>query len=433
MRRIIAVAGLCALALTTHSWADDKAPAVTDPTAKLIERLASPDYKVRESATKALEERGVELLPELRKALDGEHPAEARKRIAALVERFERLRILSPRRITLSLKDRPVAEAIKEIAKQTGYAIQYQGNRNVLITIDFKNATFWEAMDYICTMAGLVMHHNEGQGLVLYQNEGYWPYVYYDGPFKVVANNFNYNKTFNFGPLQRNPAANQLRSESLTFSFTLHSEPKLPLMSVSTPRIIEATDDMGMSMKPETNPHEVAYQHNYSGYRTYQYGSSLILSWPNKEARTVKRLRGLIPVTLLGEQKPEVTIPDILKAKGKKVTSSTVELQIENVTEQNKTRYLIKMNVRNLASNASSDYTWMNSVHQRIELQDAKGNKYYSQGMNWENSSPAYLQATFIFGNNGNATLGPPAKLIYNHWSLMQHSVPFEFKDLTLP
>jgi len=66
-------------------------------------------------------------------------------------------------------------------------------------------------------------------------------------------------------------------------------------------------------------------------------------------------------------------------------------------------------------------------------LQDAKGNKYPSQGLNWENSSPGHVQATFMFGNNGVAALGPPTRLIYNHWSLMQHTIEFDFKDLQLP
>jgi hypothetical protein len=90
------------------------------------------------------------------------------------------------------------------------------------------------------------------------------------------------------------------------------------------------------------------------------------------------------------------------------------------------------LSVRNTAPNAAQDYTWTNSVHQRIELFDANGNKYISQGYNWENSSPSHVQATFMFGSPG-ATIGPPSKLVYNDWVLMQHQVEFEFRDLALP
>ena len=55
-----------------------------------------------------------------------------------------------------------------------------------------ENATFWEVMDHLCNTTGLVMYHNEGQGMMLYQNEGFWPHVCYRGPFKIVANNFSF-------------------------------------------------------------------------------------------------------------------------------------------------------------------------------------------------------------------------------------------------
>jgi hypothetical protein len=128
-----------------------------------------------------------------------------------------------------------------------------------------------------------------------------------------------------------------------------------------------------------------------------------------------------------------VVVEDVLRVKKGKFTGNTVELQLDEVKETNKTQYQVKMSVRNLAANAAQDYNWTNSVHQRIELLDAKGNKYYPQGYNWENSSPNHVQATFMFGNNGNATLGPPTRLVYNHWALMQHTVEFEFKNLMLP
>lgn len=429
MRRIIAAAGLLALGWTA-ARAEDKPESVS----VLVGKLHSPDYRTREAAGKALESRGIDALPELRKALDTSPPAEARKRLSTLVEKLERLQTLSPKRLTLKMTDKPVAEVIREIARLTGYPLQFQGGKNVSLTVDMEKATFWEVIDYVSTLAGLTMYHNEGQGLMLYQNEGYWPFVFYQGPFKVTANNFNYNKTVNFGPVQRNPAANQqLRSESLTFSMTLHSEPKLPLMSVGQIRLLEAIDDLGNSMKPEGPTHEAMYP-SYNGYRTYQYGASVNLLWPSKEAKSVRRLRGVIPVTLLGEQKPEVVVNDVLKVKDKKFTGGTVEIQFDDVKEQNnKTQYHVKLSIRNTASNAAQDYSWTNSVHQRIELYDDKGNKYYPQGYNWENSSPAHVKATFMFGNNGKATYGPPTRLVYNHWSLMQHAIEFEFKNLTLP
>jgi hypothetical protein len=451
MRWMLAVVGPYALGLA--AFADGpkeapKAPPASEPPivrgafpepeaiAKLVEKLGGRDYKAREAAAKALESRGVEALPELRKALDAAKNAEVRHRLQGMVQALERVQVLLPKRVTLKMKERPLRDVIKEVARQTGYQMQYQGGNRV-VTVDKENLSFWEVMDYLCNTAGLTMWHNEGQGVMLYDNESqYWPYVVYQGPFKIAANNFSYNKTVNLGPVQRNPANNHFRTESLTFQFTIHAEPKLPLMGMGQPKLLEAIDELGNSMRPsDRGVHESSYPPNYNGYRSYQYGSSVNLSWPNKDVHQVKIIRVAVPVILLAEQKPEVVVDDILKVKKQKFTGGSVEVTVEDVKEQNnKTQYHVKMGIRNTASNAGQDYSWTNSVHQRIELFDAKGNRWHPQGYNWESSSTGHVQATFMFGNNGGPVApGPPAKLVYNHWNLMQHTVEFEFKDLQLP
>ena len=356
-----------------------------------------------------------------------------RRRLQGLITNMERVVALAPKRVTLKFKDRPVQEVVAAISKQTGYPIQHNGNRGQNVTLNMENVTFWEAMDRICLDCGLMMQHNDGQQIMLYQQDVVWPYVNYQGPFKVMANNFHYSKQMTLGGLQRNPAFNQGRSESLMFSFNIQSEPKLPIMQVSQAKLSEAYDEHGTSMKmPGANIHESQYYNG--GYRTHNQVGNVFLSWPNKESKTVKLLKGSIPVTVLAFQKPEIVVDDILKVKNKKFTGPNTELQVDEVKEtNNKTTFSIKMAVRNLAPNAAQDYSWTQSVHQRIELFDAKGNKYFPQGYNWENSTPANVQATFMFGNNGDATVGPPARLVYNHWGTIQHQIDFEFRDLPLP
>jgi hypothetical protein len=435
MRGIIAAIGICAIG-AAPIWAEEKPKNAPEPIAKLVENLNSRDYKAREAASRALEARGTDSLPSLRAAMQETTSAEVRNRLQSIVQNLERIQTLSPKRVTIKMINRPVAEVIREIGRQCGYSLQYQGAANRSVTIEAENATFWEVIDQVCNTAGLVPYQND-QGMVIYANEGTWPCVCYQGPFKIVANNFSYNKTMSFGPIQRNPAQNQLRNETLSFSFTLNAEPKLPLMGVGQPKLLEAVDELGNSMKIDSNVHEAGYASAYAlnnvGYRNFQYGMSLNLRWPDKDARLVKRLRCSVPVTLLSEQKPDVAIDDVLKMKGKKFAGNSVEVQIDDVKElANKTQYHVKLSVRNTASGSAQDYTWTNSVHQRIELFDAKGNKYSPQGYNWENSSPNHVQATFMFCAPS-GTAGAPWRLVYNHWVLMQHQIEFEFKNLELP
>lgn len=434
MRWIIPATGVFALSFATLT-AQEKAPAKpgAEPLERLIEKLSSRDYKTREAASHSLESFGFESLPKLRAALGVATNAEARKRLAAAVQNLERAQILSPKRLTIKLTDRPLSEAIREIKKQTGYPIFNQSGNNPNVTLDMQNATFWEVMDRLCLIGGFTTYYNDGQGLVLSYNDYFMPCVAYRGPFKVVANSFNYNKNINFGPIPRNPINHQIRNESLTFSFTLHAEPKLPIMSVGQPRVLEAVDENGVSMAPQQAAHQVYYQ-GYGGYKTLIHGSSVNLLWPNKDAHVVKRMRIVLPVTLLSEQRAEITIENLLKVKEQKFTGQNAELLIHEVKEiGNKTQYQVRLTARNTTPNASQDYSWANSVPQRLEVLDAKGQKLYSQGYSYENSSPSHMQATFSFATNGDSKIGPPAELVFNHWSLMSHQVEFEFKDLQLP
>jgi len=123
----------------------------------------------------------------------------------------------------------------------------------------------------------------------------------------------------------------------------------------------------------------------------------------------------------------------------------------------------VKLSVREKNNDNPGDYTWMNSLYQRLELTDAEGNKFQNQGSNWGTSGPNFATITFTFGppipqqNAARAKVnirglvlpgipapavkpapaakpaGPPTKLLYTTWETMDHQVPFTFKDLPLP
>lgn len=405
-----------------------------DPTVeKLIEQLDASEYRVREAATKDLEARGESALPAMRRAVTGAS-AEARRRLLLVIQNVERALVLAPRRVTLAATDRPLREVVAEIAKQTGYTIQFvSGPKEQRTTVVEENTPFWPLMDRLCTGAGLTLQGNDGTLMQLYQTDTLVPFVCYQGPFRLTANGFYYNRTIQFGTLPRNGLPRYDRSESLAFQFNVQTEPKLPLMAVGQPRLTAAFDNLGRSMLAPGGYHEAGY-FGHSGYRTYNYSSQVALGWPDKDARSVRLLRGTLPVVLLSEQKPDVVVDELLKVKDRTFTGPNVQLHIDSVTEaNNKTAYQIKLTAKNTSKTAAQDYSWANSVHQRIEVLDAKGNKLYSQGYNWENNTPTSVTATFLYGTNNQPTLGPPVKLVFNHWVTMPHQLEFEFKDLPLP
>src|ERR1700737_4419283 len=81
----------------------------------LITQLGDKNYRVRQAAGKLLEERGEEALPLLRKSSDSADE-EVRRKIEVLTQRIERSALLTPKRVTMVMKDRPIEDVIKELA-----------------------------------------------------------------------------------------------------------------------------------------------------------------------------------------------------------------------------------------------------------------------------------------------------------------------------
>jgi hypothetical protein len=141
----------------------------------------------------------------------------------------------------------------------------------------------------------------------------------------------------------------------------------------------------------------------------------------------------VLPVTLLVEQKETIAVPNLTAVKDQKFKGTDTEMHVEEVKVQNGKNVQIKMSIRDTAPATPNDYSWANSLYQRVELQDAKGNKYQPQGFNWDSQEPRYVRGTFNFGDAGNGQLGPPARLVYYTWVMMQDQVTFEFRNLPLP
>lgn len=135
----------------------------TDKTiAGLIDKLGSGDFEDREQAEQELDKLGLKAIDALKQAAKSED-AEVRRRAEDLVAKIEKREasalILRPTRVTLSLKDAPVAEAIAALRKQTDFAIQLhdpeEKAKDVKVTLELKDVAFWEALAALCDKAGL--------------------------------------------------------------------------------------------------------------------------------------------------------------------------------------------------------------------------------------------------------------------------------------
>ena len=230
------------------------------------------------------------------------------------------------------------------------------------------------------------------------------------------------------------PSAPISEASSLTFSFNVVGEPRLPLLGLGQPKLTLAVDDQDQSLVPSPivgRMYESSYG-GYYGYRTTVLPTQVQLSGPSANARSVKLLRGTVPVTFLAETRPEIVVEKILEVKNKKFEGKKVSLDIEAVKEVPGQSVQVMLTARRAGKDNQYDYTWTNSLHQRVELTDAKGGKFQSNNFNWNNGTPTSVQGTFMF-SDPTGKLGKPAKLTYYGWVTAQHQVEFEFRDLPLP
>jgi hypothetical protein len=179
------------------------------------------------------------------------------------------------------------------------------------------------------------------------------------------------------------------------------------------------------------NNRNVHQSYYYGGHRSLMQHGGVQLMPPDRDAQFVRRIAGTIPVTVLLEQRPAITISNILTGGKQKGSHGSITLEVFKINQQNGNQYAVELSIRE-DNNKPLDPSFNGSLYQRIELQDEKGRAYQSHGAN-ENRSPSSVSGTFNFGHNGRQELGKPARLVYHHWNTAQHTIAFEFRDLPLP
>ncbi|MBX9579136.1 MAG: hypothetical protein K2X87_02415, partial [Gemmataceae bacterium] len=410
----------------------------------LIADLGAADYRTREKAGKALEARGEKVLPALRRAAAEADSPEVGRRLAVLVRRLEYDRIVAPKRVTLSVKNKPAKDVFDEVARQTGYKIDFQpvgGRGDGRYSFDLDNVPFWVAMDKLTEATGMGVQNNYDDDALQvngYNGVGSSPYVCYAGPFKFVAQNISLTKNLPLANL--GPAGGARQQEQAYLQFSIQSEPKNPILQPLQAELISATDDTGASLVPPRDPNQNQhFSRSYyggPGYRTFNFSSNLNFVRGGRDATRIKSLKGRIGLVLLAGTVPEVVVTDPLKTKAKKFAGRTAEVDFDTFAEANG-GYSLTMTVRKTAADDPNnpDYNWLNSAWQRVEVTDAAGGKYrgYVNNTNYNGTSVTFTMQFQAQDRQGRAQkLGPPARVVFNEWLQVTHEVPFEFKDLPL-
>lgn len=392
-----------------------------------VVQLGDKQFNKRKQARDTLEQLGPVALPYLQAALEKEKDPEIRRHLQSLVPTLEQMSALTPTFITLTCKDKPLADVFKEMEKQTKYRIELvnqANNKAATVSLNWEKVNFWKALQSLCEQQGLMFQEgwygNDNVTIRLMPGESSQSFLHIDGPFRVSATGFYYNRNLQFNR-PGNVAAQSL-TESLQLNLTVTVEPRMPLLSVKQPIFTEATSDTGESLLIPINPNRNNYYHQ--GYRSYMHQVQGQLK-PSPNARKLKTLKGVVPVTVVAQTKPIITIEKLSEAKGKTFKNGTSTLVIENITND-RGQPGIKMSLTDTTPNSPNDYAWMNSIQQRIEVYDDKGNKLQNYGGSWGMNGNNNINGTFNFS-------GVPAKLVYYDWITLNYQIPFSFEELPMP
>jgi hypothetical protein len=416
----------------------------------LIRELGHSKYRTRENAQKKLAKYNTEVLPILLQARKKTADLEVIRRLDGLIPNLERTALLKPTLVTLHVDKKPFKDVLAALSKETGYGIDMDNNaNNDVFTFHFDKKPFWEVLDKISKEAKLSIYpynyygnSNDRIRLVSYGSPP-GPHVQYRGSFRFVPTGFNYQRNINFTASYYNKGISDQRTESLTLNFTIHAELKLPFLQVGQATVKSGFDEKKRSMAPKVQTVTTTYYDRSmysefgSGQRSYSHSLSVNLVRPSRDSKTAKLIQGEIPVLLLSKQTPEIVIDNIVNVKKRKFQGRRTTIDIDQVTAGNNwgngMMYQIQMSVKEDSNSPNNDYAWANSLQHRLELMDAKGNKYWTWNSNLWNRGARFANGSIWFRPPDGVQIGPPVKLVYNQWTSLQHTLKFEFKDLPLP
>ena len=421
---------------------------------KLIQQLGDRNFALRDQAERRIRAEGLPALPYLRKAIGHQDP-EIRRRALRMVPGLEHTALVAPKRITMSVRNQTIANVLAEVSKQSGYKVLSADNNNGFVpgvavarpkgatekvySFTFVNVPFWDVIDKICRDTNMVVNGNWGDEAIRLQTAtGHSVHAGRDGAFRYSAMNLQLNRNIDLSTSNSATTAEN-RSDNLTFGFQVFAEPRLPFLSMGEIRIDAAYDSEKNSMLvpvvDETNPNNfnaVRFGRRYyggGGNKQMTMQANVSLQRTSQKATTIKELRGVLPVSLLVEQKPMPIAEKILTAKGKKSTIGDLEFSVETVTKS-KNGFEIKFSIANKGN--LNDYSWMNNIYQRLELVDAKGEKFQVVNTNWHGSNNNSVTMTLTYSANGRK-MGDPDRFVFQHWITRQHDINFVFREVPLP
>jgi hypothetical protein len=425
-RASLSISVFVIMATFGHAPADDRVSKKSPET--LIGELGDSDFNRREAATKAIEALGAAALPALHKA--AKHPdAEIRSSVNKSIP----LAVVAPKRVSLDLSGMPIHRAIDALLKEAGYKLDFDHSKAPYqkpCDIKLRNVTIWEGLERICSQGQISPCLEEGSGgktNLFYCEPGRRPSICH-GAFRLSADGFMPIHAFGDAP------------NFLVLHVSVVAEPRLKLVS-AVPEIAEAKDNRDRSLIYDDKRNDDPIRGN--GDLVPRFMDSRPcgniaqawtgLSWPEKNAKTVKAISGSMTVTIEQSRRSLVVSDDIWQAKGREIHVGHGKLHITDFFKTpGKDEYKVCMTVDK--PSVSEIAVIVNQELASFDLQDPTGVSYEQTGSggSFDSDNPL-ITLEFHYASRHTKVTGAPKKLVYIRRDCVTYHIPFEFKGLPLP
>ncbi len=435
----------------------------------LLEQLGAARYADREAAARALEQLGREAIPVLHNARDA-RDMEIRTRAAALLQRIEGSLLTRPTMVWLNFKDAPLADVVQALGQQTGMKISLfpenlpRWKQERLSLQEAEPLPFWKAVDRLCAAASLQYDELRGFStrnqptLTLTDRITHPVHPISDhGPFRVSLVGLEFQRHVGFAVVmprlrgnpgqQERPAAQKdlappqpkpVTSVQCSVQLQVTAEPRLSVRQTGALQILEARDDQGNSLRME-NPGTPVLTRNadyLGGSCSSVVHAGAPLNRPENPGRTIKILRGSVPLRITARQPDPLVVP-LATATGKAFDNSDLHVLVHEVRfDPNTHERQIELTVRATRSGglpAADDESVadlgsrFDPHQQNIEIIDTRGHV-----VAWFQTSIDMESSRITLSMAGPAS-AEPKELRYYRLSETAVNVPFSFSDVPMP
>ena len=373
----------------------------------------------------------------------------------------EQLTLTKP--IKLRLDNVTVAWALENLQAQSGVELDLENiqySKNTLakkLSIDIETPSFNRAFDEIMDKAGLKATLRRDDINRPYRLNFSGRGNYDDNAGSIVSNqglfgvrlgrlNSTLSKTVDLR-IFKSPQRTQRNTLSASLTFT--SDPRLPIIGNSRPRLTRAEDDQGRSLLP---PEERRNRERYNAYSFYSRNgsqSNLTLSPPAPDAQKISHLEGVVVHSLV--TKTEIwEVPDLMSAPewtrqftgGDENFGMTIKPALAKGKPENRVTIAVEVvSNRRLDSNQiPPPMMAANPLVAAIKIRDAKGVELRNSGSSSATGNDGKLTFTATYYpqssyyDENSKTLAMPLSLTFEApLEVAQVEAPFAFEDVLLP